>query len=114
MAFKKPNAELAVLLDESFAAWGGEKRKMFGCPAWFIQGNMCGGVFGDTLFLRLKVEDREAIQQECDEAVRFEPLPGKALKEYVQIPESRCSKEWLDLWIPKAVACAQSVGPKKS
>ncbi|MCK7500271.1 MAG: TfoX/Sxy family protein [Comamonadaceae bacterium] len=35
-----------------------EKKKMFGCPAFFAQGNMFAGVYRSSIFLRLGEEDR--------------------------------------------------------
>jgi TfoX/Sxy family transcriptional regulator of competence genes len=63
-----------------------ERKQMFGQPVAFIHGNMCIGVFGDRLFLRLSEEDRE-IMRTAHGAVSFEPMKGRPMMEYVEIPK---------------------------
>ena len=72
---------------------------MFGCPVYFINGNMYAGVHGDGFMLRLAPGDQERLFSEYDEAAPFEPM-GRRMKEYVILPPSVYEdKEELDRWL---------------
>lgn len=88
MAFKRPSAQLEALMDDLLGPYPIDKRRMFGCPAYFLQGNMLGGVFGDGVFLRLSDEGQREVLEGNDEISHFEPLKGKRMREYLWIPES--------------------------
>ena len=54
MDWEKPSPELIRVLEEVSEPFELiERRKMFGCPAYYINGNMFAGVYGRQLFLRL-------------------------------------------------------------
>ncbi|MBM3707653.1 MAG: TfoX/Sxy family protein [Actinobacteria bacterium] len=65
---------------------GIEKRKMFGYPVTFINGNMFMGVHGNSIILRLSNDSRVEFLK-LESAKLFEPMPGRYMKEYVVIPE---------------------------
>ena len=69
---------------------GIEPRKMFGYPCAFVNGQMFVGVFADRLMLRLSDADRAKFLK-LPGAKPFEPMPGRVMKEYVEMP-----KEMLD------------------
>jgi TfoX/Sxy family transcriptional regulator of competence genes len=75
-------------------------RMMFGQPAAFTNGNLFFGVFGEKLFVRLSEADRtEALRRPG--FATFEPMPGRAMAEYVVLPppvlKSRAqSRRWVD------------------
>lgn len=58
-----------------------ERRKMFGMPAGFVNGNMFYGVFADGVVLRLPPDALAAIFEQGG-IERFEPMPGRPWKEY--------------------------------
>ena len=62
-----------------------EKRKMFGYPVTFINGNMFMGVHGNSIILRLSESDRAEFLK-LKSAKLFEPVPGRYMKEYAVIP----------------------------
>lgn len=62
-----------------------EKRKMFGYPCAFKNNNMFTGVHEENIFLRLSEQDREAFLKP-NQARKFEPMPGRTMKEYVVVP----------------------------
>lgn len=62
-----------------------EHRKMFGLPCVFIHGNMMMGVHNNNIVMRLPESDREEFLK-IKGAMRFEPMPGRIMKEYVVIP----------------------------
>ena len=74
---------------------------------------MFAGAFGDYLFLRLSPADRTEIMETHTEVVPFEPMPGKAMREYVTIPESVFGdRNEIRHWIQKAHTFASGVKPK--
>jgi TfoX/Sxy family transcriptional regulator of competence genes len=62
-----------------------EPKKMFGCPCAFVNGQMFALLFADRWVLRLPQSDRER-WTEAEGAHRFEPQPGRVMKEYVTLP----------------------------
>jgi hypothetical protein len=62
-----------------------KKRKMFGYPCCFINGNLAAGLHADNLLLRLSEADRSAFLK-LPESKIFEPMPGRPMKEYVLVP----------------------------
>ena len=76
MDWEKPSPELILILEEAAEPFPViERRKMFGCPAYYINGNMFTGVYGRQLFLRLPPEMRAELQSSLD-AKPFAPLAG--------------------------------------
>lgn len=114
MDWEKPSPELVQILEaasEPFSVI--EKRKMFGCPAYYVNGNMMAGVYGAQLFLRLPPEAREELAANLD-AKPFEPMAGRPMKEYVRMPEAIVSDEAaLDDWMRRAVEFASALPPKQ-
>jgi TfoX/Sxy family transcriptional regulator of competence genes len=83
-----PSQELLELLEESLRHVSFERKKMFGQYALFHRGNMFCGVFEETVFIRYPPEKQDSLFEEFDEIGRFEPLEGRAMKEYVTVPDS--------------------------
>src|SRR2546421_3768723 len=61
-------------------------RPMFGNLAGFVNGNMFTGIFGSSVFVRLSEEDRAELLA-VPGAALFAPMEGRAMKEYVTLPE---------------------------
>jgi TfoX/Sxy family transcriptional regulator of competence genes len=113
MTWKKAPEELVAFLADKMKGIDCEYRKMFGYPAYFINGNMFAGLFEDMLFLKLSASDREDIIQ-LEPGVRpFEPMPGRAMKEYLMIPENLYRDELFDEWLKRSYDYASSLPPKK-
>ncbi|MHB0874638.1 MAG: TfoX/Sxy family protein [Anaerolineae bacterium] len=102
MAWPKPSPELTALLDAAVQPFPAERKTMFGCPAYFVNGNMFTGVFANDLFVRLPDKERgEAIASFGEQAV-FEPVAGRPMREYVVLPpavvgDSSALRAWLSL-----------------
>ena len=62
-------------------------RPMFGNVAAFVSGKMFSGVFGNDVSVRLPEGERAQLLKE-ENASLLEPMPGRALKEYVIMPEA--------------------------
>ena len=75
------------------------KRKMFGYPAAFVNGNMFAGVHQENVVVKLPPERRAAAMEAG--AAQFEPMPGRPMREYVVLPDSSLAdggdlSRWLD------------------
>ncbi|MEK7328704.1 MAG: TfoX/Sxy family protein [Chloroflexota bacterium] len=88
-----------------------EQRKMFGYPCAFVNGQMFVGVFGDKLMMRLAEAERAKFLK-LEGAKQFEPMPGRAMKEYVEVPDEILKSAELKKWLKKSLAYAQSLPPK--
>ena len=62
-------------------------RPVFGSVAAFVSGKMFSGVFGNDVSVRLPEGERAQLLKE-ENASLLEPMPGRALKEYVIMPEA--------------------------
>ncbi len=90
---------------------GIEKRKIFGCPCAFVNGNMFFGVFQDQLFLRMG----ENLRHSLSDDIQFEPLApmGRTMKDYVLIPpDLRTDQARLLTLIQNSLIQALSLPPK--
>jgi TfoX/Sxy family transcriptional regulator of competence genes len=75
-------------------------RPMFGHKAAFVSGHMFTGTFGNYMFVRLDEPSRVELLTLAG-AKPFEPMEGRPMKEYVQLPESflnepALAKAWLE------------------
>ncbi len=115
MDWEKPSPELTRILEEASAPFAVvERRKLFGCPAYYVNGNMFAGVYGQRLFLRLPLEDRVRLRDGMG-AVPFEPIAGRPMKEYLEMPEAVWGNETsLDEWVRRSVEFVSSLPPKQA
>ena len=112
----KPNEKLVKLLDEIVATLEFDApvdyRPMFGCPAYFTGGNLFAGVWQETMMLRLSEDERAEVTAAGGRP--FEPMPGRAMKEYVALPpDMMADRDVASLWVRKAAAYAASLPPKE-
>ncbi len=112
--WKKVPRELESMLDEMAARFKAERRQMFGCPCFFVKGNMFAGAHEDNVILRLSEDDRRDIAAAHDEVGPFEPMAGRPMREYVALPESVYGDPGvLDEWLTRAHAFASSLPTRK-
>jgi TfoX/Sxy family transcriptional regulator of competence genes len=112
MKLRKSPEALVATFDEVMPGPPATKRKMFGFPAGFVNGNMFMGLFEDTMILRLPAELREELIQRHG-AKPFAPMPGRVSKEYVALPESMIrDSQRLSSWVAKALVYGESLQPK--
>jgi hypothetical protein len=64
---------------------------MFGSPAGFVNGNVFMGPHQHNMVLRLPDSPRAGLLA-MEGAATFEPIAGRAMKEYVVVPPSLPSK----------------------
>lgn len=89
---------------------GIDRKKMFGCPCCFHNGNMFTGLHEENWILRLSEEDREEIKTLG--ARPFEPM-GRAMKQYILIPQSILqNSQELHEWIKRSLGYVATL-PRK-
>jgi TfoX/Sxy family transcriptional regulator of competence genes len=91
-----------------------ERRKMFGYPRAFVNGNMFAGLFAEQIFVRLSAEERLSMIAEYD-AKPLEPMPGRPMKDYIVVPPALMTRETaLKELAARALAFGASLAPKKT
>jgi TfoX/Sxy family transcriptional regulator of competence genes len=96
-----------LLADQS----GVVEKKMFGGLTFMLQGNMCCGVTGDKLVVRVGTEQYE--ETLAQPGVRPMDFTGRPLKGFVYVSAEACaSDEALQDWVTRAVEFALSLPPK--
>jgi TfoX/Sxy family transcriptional regulator of competence genes len=112
--WKKAPKELVDFITEKMKGVKCDYRKMFGYPAYFINGNMFVGVFGDRLFLRLSDGDIARLAEAREDVSVFEPVKGRPMKGYVFLPKSVYSDSALfEEWLHKSIEYVSSLPPKQ-
>jgi TfoX/Sxy family transcriptional regulator of competence genes len=89
-----------------------ERKKMFGWPCVFVNGNLFGGLHKESMLFRLSTAD-QAIFLQLDGAAEFEPMPGRKMKGYVVFssPLERDRKE-LGKWLARSLEYAKGLPAK--
>jgi hypothetical protein len=90
--FPKPSEKLIEMLSSVKKDEMAILKKMFGCPAYFINGNMSYGIFADKLFFRLDEKSRMGLMEKKIGGI-FEPLKGRKMKEYIEIKGTNIKNE---------------------
>jgi TfoX/Sxy family transcriptional regulator of competence genes len=91
--FKKTSESVVKLIEDSTSYIQCEHKKMFGYPCLFHNGNMFCGTFADRLFFRLDRDTHTRWKQVFNEIQDFEPMPGRKMKEYLEIPGEEKNRE---------------------
>jgi hypothetical protein len=88
------------------------EKKMFGGLAFLLRGNMCCGVHGDELIVRLEATETDRALKRP--GVRLFDITGRPMKGWILVsPKGVSTDESLGQWIEIAVAYAKSLPPKK-
>jgi len=86
-------------------------KKMFGGYGFLLDGNMCAGVQGDRLIVRVPADQHEAILTQPD--VDQFPSPDRPMKGWVTVgPDAIAEDEDLASWVRMGIAVARSLPPK--
>ena len=99
-AFTKPTEKTVKAFHDATAGLAGaEPRRMFGYPSVFLNGNMLACIFQDRIMVRLAESDRADAAKIGGKP--FEPSPGRAMKEYVELPanvvgSSSALRSWVE------------------
>lgn len=79
----------------AFADRGAKKGSMFGMPVLKRGDKVFAGTFGDAMTCKLGREDLARARRLKDVDL-FEPMPGRAMKEWVLVPLTQ-AKRWPEL-----------------
>ena len=94
MAWTKSPQSLIDLFETSVPSGTSvSRRKMFGYPAAFANGNLFIGLHQNDFIIRLSDKDRARFSAEFGER-RFEPMPGRPMREYVRLPDELLADPW--------------------
>jgi TfoX/Sxy family transcriptional regulator of competence genes len=89
-----------------------ERRKMFGYPCAFVNGNMFAGLFAAQMFVRLPAEEQLSMMVAQD-AKPLEPMPGRPMKDYIVVPPALMIRETdLKALVARAMTFGASLAPK--
>ena len=112
--WRKSPPSLIALFDAMVPeAAGVERRKMFGYPCAFVNGNMFIGLHQEDFIVRLGEADRAEIGATLG-ATAFEPMQGRPMREYVTLPEAVLEDEAaVGEWVARSYEFAASLPPKE-
>jgi len=86
------------------------ERRMFGGIAFMLAGNMCCGVVGENLMVRLGDDGEAALAEPHTRPMDF---TGKPMKSAIYVdPEGTASDEDLAKWVEASADYAASLPPK--
>jgi len=88
------------------------EKQMFGGLAFLLRGNMCCGVHGDELIIRLAPEETDAALAE--QGARVFDLTGRAMKGWILVgSRGTATAPALRRWVRIAVGYAESLPAKR-
>lgn len=107
------NELLEEMLDTVTTAWGGvDRKKMFGGLGYMLNGNMCVGIWKDSLILRLRPEEAESLKAKQSWARDFD-ITGRPMKGWVMVdPEGWEDPENLQKLAQAACSFVQTLPAK--
>jgi TfoX/Sxy family transcriptional regulator of competence genes len=88
-----------------------EKRKMFGGICYFVRGNICFGIWKDSLIVRLGADaTQKALKQK---AVKEFDITGRPMAGWVMVDPPGCrTKAQLEKWLQAGRSFAGTLPPK--
>ncbi|MFL5789760.1 MAG: TfoX/Sxy family protein [Flavisolibacter sp.] len=90
-----------------------ERKKLFGYPSAFVNGNMAAGMFRQHIIARLDEKERNEWVTKKGASI-FEPMTGRAMKEYIVLPEEVVQQSvLLKNILQKAINYALLLKPKE-
>ena len=89
------------------------RKRMFGYPCAWIDGNMLTGLFAEDWWVRVSEPDREALLA-LPGAHPFEVMPGRSMGRYVVLPPDIVGNDArVDVWLTNAIEFTRSMPSKK-
>jgi len=87
-----------------------ERRKMFGYPAAFVNGNMAAGLFRDSVVFKLGENDRDALLKSGGKPF---VVMGRSMGAFVAGPQDfKDRPAEMKKWIARSAAFAATLPPK--
>ena len=106
--FAKTPPEVVAAFDAASPSRGDIERKtMFSYPALFVKGNMFAFTFGPKIAVRADDATRAKPGMK-----RFEPMPGRPMGEYVEVPAKDMKGAPLKKWMADGLAYAETLPVK--
>ena len=106
--FTKTPPEIVAAFDAASPSRGDIERKtMFSYPALFVKGNMFAFTFGPKIAVRADKATRARPGMK-----RFEPMPGRPMGEYVEVPAKDMKGAALKRWMADGLAYADTLPAK--
>lgn len=111
---ERANADLLARVEAIMPTLPVYRRPMFGVVTWFVEENaqMLACVWGDALNIRVGAEEAQRLIA-SGRATPFEPMEGRAMREYVLIPAATLRPAQLRQWIASALEFTSALPPKK-
>ena len=104
--FTKTPPKVVAAFDAASPSRGDIERKtMFSYPALFVKGNMFAFTFGPKIAVRADEATRAKFK-------RFEPMPGRPMGEYVEVPAKDMKGAALKKWMANGLAYADTLPAK--
>lgn len=88
-----------------------DRRKMFGFPAAFVNGNLFCGLHQENVIVRLSPELRDQLAKAG--GLPWEPTPGRVMREYMVLPQD-AAPQTLKRWLRLSFQFAFGLPPKKA
>jgi TfoX/Sxy family transcriptional regulator of competence genes len=89
-----------------------DERRMFGGVGFLVAGNMCCGVLGEELLVRLAREDADALLA-SDAAVRPMDMTGRPMRGWLLVaPQATADDADLERWVRRAEEFVATLPPK--
>jgi TfoX/Sxy family transcriptional regulator of competence genes len=101
MEWEKSPEEMIELFDGALPDHAEiQRRKMFGYPSGFVNGNLFSGLYSSSMFVRLPERQRNELLS-LEGANLLEPMQGRVMREYVVLPQSilrdnAALQDWLE------------------
>jgi TfoX/Sxy family transcriptional regulator of competence genes len=90
---------------------GFEKKKMFGGICWLYRGNMCAGIWKDSLIVRCGPEYQRELMGRSH--VKPFDITGKAMADWILVtPEGFDGDDELKRWIDYGIRFSSTLPPK--
>ena len=106
--FTKTPPEVVAAFDAASPSRGDiERRTMFSYPALFVKGNMFAITFGPKIAVRADEATRARPGMK-----RFEPMPGRPMGEYVEVPAKDMKGAALKRWMADGLGYADTLPAK--
>ena len=111
MPFPRPGAELIARMKAALPPEA-TLRPMFGQVAFFLNGNLAGGSWGDQVMVRLTPEDM--LDAEDQGATLFDPMGDRPMKEYRLLPAAQVADaQGMRQWVQRALRATARLPPKE-
>jgi TfoX/Sxy family transcriptional regulator of competence genes len=89
-----------------------DERRMFGGIAFLVAGNMCCGINGDELIVRLDPEEADELLT-SERGARPMDMTGKPMRGWLFVAADATAEDAdLEVWVRRAEAFASSLPPK--